>query len=97
DGAAQPLCDNLLQTAVRDGQAFTTVLSFDLTDDKAAPKHATLQSRPGAVYVSGSALYMSVVHQKQNSGGRWYSFAPSANEMSEIHKFRIGANPSETA
>ena len=66
-GVAQPLCDGLLRTAIRDGQAFTTVVSFDLADDKTPATTATLQSRPGAVFASGDALYLSVVHQKQSA------------------------------
>lgn len=99
-GKTQPIC-NILRPPIRDGQAFTSVVSFDLTDDKSAPTTATLQSRPGAVFASGSALYVSVVHRKANTGAlegkRWYSFySPSVDEVSEIHKFRIGATPTAT-
>jgi hypothetical protein len=96
---AQPLCNGLLRTAIRDGQAFTSVVSFDLTADKAPATTATLQSRPGAVFASRDALYLSVVHQQKNApNGRWYA-SPSyatASEASEIHKFKIGASPRDT-
>lgn len=100
NGVAQQMCGGgLLRTGMRDGQAFTSVVSFDLTDDKAPPATATIQSRPGAVFASQNALYLSVVHQKQLAqarGARWYSFYPTVDEASEIHKFTIGTSPKET-
>jgi hypothetical protein len=98
-GVAQPLCSSLLRTAIRDGQSFTTVVSFDLSDDKSAPTTATIQSRPGAVFASNNALYLSVVHQRKNAaaaGNRWYSAYSTVDEASEIHKFTIGQKPRET-
>jgi hypothetical protein len=100
NGAEQQMCaGGLLRTSMRDGQAFTSVVSFDLADDKAPPTTATIQSRPGAVFASQNALYLSVVHQKsavQARGARWYSFYPTVDEASEIHKFTIGTGPRET-
>jgi hypothetical protein len=72
-GAAAPVCTSLLRTARHDGQAFTTVVSFDLGDDAAPPVTAALESRPGAVFASSDALYLSVVHRKEGAG-RWYSW-----------------------
>jgi hypothetical protein len=96
-GKEQSMCNGLLRTAIHDGQAFTSVVSFDLRDDKTAPTTATLESRPGAVFASADALYLSVGHQKQNAGGRWYgaSYA-NVDEASEIHKFKIGESPKDT-
>lgn len=98
NGKSTPMCSGLYQTAMRDGQAFTSVVSFDLTDDVTPPTSATMQSRPGAVFASQNALYLSVVHQKNaQTNGRWYSYyAPSVNEVSEIHKFQIGESPKST-
>jgi hypothetical protein len=100
NGGEQQLCaGGLLRTGMRDGQAFTSVISFDLTDDKAPPASSTIQSRPGAVFASQNALYLSVAHQKaaaQARGARWYSFYPTVDEASEIHKFTIGTSPRET-
>ncbi len=95
-GVEKSMCGGLMRTAFSDGQAFTTVVSFDLGDDATPATTATLQSRPGAVFASGNALYLSVVHNKSGAGQRWYSFYPSVNEASEIHKFRIGEKPSDT-
>jgi hypothetical protein len=97
-GVEQPLCNGLLRTAIRDGQAFTSVVSFDLKDDRTPATSATIQSRPGAVFASSDALYLSVVHQRANAaGGRWYSSSyASVDEASEIHKFKIGERPGDT-
>ena len=96
-GQDQPMCNGLYRTAIRDGQAFTSIVSFDLTDAKTPATTATLQSRPGAVFASADALYLSVVHQKKDAGGRWYSASYAAlDEASEIHKFKIGASPRDT-
>ncbi|WP_394846936.1 beta-propeller domain-containing protein [Pendulispora brunnea] len=85
-GAEQPICKTgLLRTRIHDGRAFTTVVSFDLRDDKAPATTAMVKSRPGAVFASASGLYLSVTHQKASS-----------DEVSEIHKFRIGSDPRET-
>jgi hypothetical protein len=91
-----PMCGGLLETSIKDGQSFTTVSSFDMFDDKTPPVTSTIQSRPGAVFASTNTLYLSVVHQKNASRGKWYSFYPNVNEVSEIHAFRIGETPKAT-
>ncbi|MBX3226194.1 MAG: beta-propeller domain-containing protein [Labilithrix sp.] len=95
DGVERTMCGGILKPAIRDGQAFTSVVSFDLTDDKTAPATSTIESRPGAVFASDRALYVSVVH-KRTAGNRWYSHYSSTPEVSDIHKFRIGGSPKET-
>ncbi len=95
-GTERALCEGLLRTAMPDGAAFTTVASFDLRDDTSPTTTSTIQSRPGAVFASSNALYLSVVHRRAGFNGRWYSFYPSVDEASEVHKFRIGQSPTET-
>ena len=95
-GTKTQLCTGVFRTGIADGHAFTTVVSFDLDDEKTAPTTTTLQSRPGAVFASANALYLSVTHQKSGANGRWYSFYPSVDEVSEIHKFKLGERPSDT-
>ncbi len=95
NGNKLSLCEGLLKTPLDDGGAFTTVVSFDLTKNDAPATTASVQSRPGAVFASENALYLSVVHQRR-AGGRWYSFYPAADEISDIHKFRIGERASDT-
>jgi hypothetical protein len=102
--AEQALCQGLLRPAVDDGGAFTTLASFDLTNDRVPLTTATIQSRPGAVFASSDAVYVSVVHQraqgrhrpKPSAPLRWYSFYPNVDEVSEVHKFQIGAQPQAT-
>jgi hypothetical protein len=93
-GVTRKLCD-VMRTPLADGEAFTSVVSFDMRDDKTAPKTATVQSRPGAVFASEDGLYLSVTHRKGDSP-KWYGFYASQNEISDIHKFRIGVTPAET-
>lgn len=96
DGGQEVLaCGTLLRTAIRDGKAFTTLASFDLADDATPPKTATVQSRPGAVFASADALYMTVTHRR-DAGAGWYGYATDTNELSEVHKFRIGGKPDVT-
>jgi hypothetical protein len=98
NGKTTRMCSGLARTALRDGDAFTSIVSFDLTNDHAPVTTATMQSRPGAVFASEAGLYVSVVHRKSNAAkARWYSYYDDAiDEVSEIHKFRIGATPSDT-
>jgi hypothetical protein len=95
-GVAKDLCDSVLQTGIADGQTYTSIVSFDMQNANLPVKTATIRSRPGAVFASSSALYLSVVHQRAASRGRWYSFYANLNEVSDIHKFRIGETPEET-
>ncbi len=94
-GSEQPLCNGMLRTAITDGKAFTSVVSFDLESDKTAPSTATIRSRPGAVFASADALYVAVAHE-QGAGSRWYSWQTSTKEVTELHKFRIGARAETT-
>ncbi len=96
-GTEKSLCDSLLRTKIADGTAFTTVVSFDLGDDATPAATATIQSRPGAIFAARDALYLSVVHQKQNVRRGWYSFYSSIDEVSDVHKFRVGERPSDTS
>ncbi len=96
-GTEKPLCGGLLETSIKDGNAFTTLSSFDMYDDATPAVTQTIQSRPGAVFASANTLYLSVVHHKSGIGkGKWYSFYPSVNEVSEIHAFKIGETPKST-
>lgn len=95
NGVETPLCVGY-KAGRGDGKAFTTVVSFDLSQDGTPASTSTIQSRPGAVFASANALYLSVVQHKRGSGGRWYSFYPTVDEVSEIHKFRIGQSPRDT-
>jgi hypothetical protein len=94
-GAKQPLC-RIMRSPLGDGRAFTTLVSFDLRDDAAAPSTATVQSRPGPVFVSEHAVYLAVPHSRSFPDARWYSFLARQDEISEIHKFAIGAAPTAT-
>jgi hypothetical protein len=95
-GVKETLCDNLLRTRIRDGAGFTSVVSIDLDRDDDPPVTATLQSRPGAIFASASALYFSVAHRRSETSGAWFPFLSAQDEVSDVHKFRLGSKASET-
>ena len=95
-GESRKLCENLARTSLADGKGFTTVVSFDMTEDVVAPTTATVQSRPGAIFASENALYLAVTHQHNSKNDGWYGFYSQHNEVSDIHKFRLGARPGLT-
>ncbi len=93
-GVARKLCD-VMHTPLGDGRAFTSVVSFDLRDDRTPATTAVVQSRPGVVFASEQGLYFSVTHRRA-AGARWYAFEEGQDEVSDVHKFHIGATPGET-
>ncbi|MFO0556152.1 MAG: beta-propeller domain-containing protein [Polyangiaceae bacterium] len=98
NGVTTKLCSGY-RTKLDDGRATTSVVSFSL-DDREAPTVSTLKSRPGAVFASADALYLAVRHARppnaKSAGGNWYASYASVDEVSEIHKFKIGAHPEDT-
>jgi uncharacterized secreted protein with C-terminal beta-propeller domain len=76
-----------------DGRAIAAIGARDFDEP---PVTATLESRPGAVFASGSALYLSVAHRRSEAQGSWYAFLPAQDEVSDVHKFRIGENAKDT-
>lgn len=91
-GVARQLCA-AMHAPSGDGEAFTSVISFDLKDDATAPTTAVVQSRPGVVFASQQGLYFSV---RQTRSTRGAPYDRGQYEASAIHKFRIGATPGET-
>jgi len=95
-GTKTKTCGSVYETSEAEGRAFTTLFSLDLTDDGAPGTSTTIRSRPGNVYASEDALYVSVVRQR-NARRRFYGhYGPAVDEVTEIHKFRIGARPADT-
>jgi len=96
-GSPVLLCTGLYESKVDSSHTFTTVISFDMADERVSATTATFRSRPGAIFASESALYFSTVRQKPKS--HWYPYHDDdedLNETSNLHKFHIGAYPSET-
>ncbi len=94
-GVTIPLCAGLLDNKFDQAHTFTSLVSFDMRGSRTPITSATVRSRPGTVFASENALYLSTQRRKRG-GGRWYSFYPSVTEVSELHKFRIGARPDDT-
>jgi hypothetical protein len=84
-GVTRALCD-AMHAQAPNGDAFTTLVSFDMTDDAAAPATAVVRSRPGVVFASKDALYFAVRDGRVDGSG----------ETSVVHKFRIGTKASDT-
>ncbi|MBI5532857.1 MAG: beta-propeller domain-containing protein [Deltaproteobacteria bacterium] len=80
-------CSGFYAPSTADGSAFMTVLSFDMAVD-AAPATTTIVSRPGAIYASADALYVSVPQSRSDSYG-WYDGMGGADEASTVHKFGL--------
>ena len=88
------LCD-VLETPMADGKAFTTIVSFELQADAKPAATRTIRSRPGTVFASESGLYLAVRHDLRRTVGR-YGFFDDEAEVSDIHKFRLGAKAEAT-
>jgi hypothetical protein len=94
-GKPKELC-SVLRPTIDDGQAYTSVISFDMNDDKTPVTTSTVQSRPGAVFASQDGLYLAVGHQRSARRTSWYRSYGAQVEVSDVHKFRIGPSPTET-
>ena len=88
-------CGDVYAETLPTGNAFTTLMSLDMTGD-AAPAVSTIISKAGAVYASSDALYVAINESKviegqaQTSTAFWHS--EPRDFSSVIHKFTIGAD-----
>jgi uncharacterized secreted protein with C-terminal beta-propeller domain len=74
---------------IADGAQFTTLVSLDMKDEQKNVTAATIASRPGAVYASAEALYLSVPHQR-NRRWAWFGAAyAEQKEASTVHRFSL--------
>jgi len=88
-------CGGAFRSATPDGASFTTLLSLDMVNP-GAPRAASVLSKAGAVYASGTALYVAVTHKRASVGGGWYGGMEGEDEASTVHRFRIGEDPALT-
>ncbi len=94
-GVSTELCAGLLDNKFDQVHTFTSLVSFDMRDARSPITSATVRSRPGTVFASENALYFAT-QRKKGGKGPWYSFYPSVDEVSELHKFHIGGQPNDT-
>lgn len=94
-GATKELCMGLLESRFDKSHTFTTVVSFDMNDAESPATTSTIRSRPGTVYASNDALYVAT-HRRKSRSLVWYANESSSEEVTEIHKFRLGARPGDT-
>jgi hypothetical protein len=88
NGLSRRFCSTLWRSRLDGSNAFTTLYSFDLKDDQSKVVGSSLESQPGTVYAGPESLYLAVKH------GKGWNMAEQ--EVSEIHKFRIGSKPEVT-
>ncbi len=93
DSEGPPPDGDVLESAMPDGSAITSVLSLDL--GQSALKMASVVSAPGWVYAAQDALYMAVPHRRMNGWG-WFE-GRADNELTTVHAFAIGTLPHETS
>ena len=86
-------CKGFYQSSVNDGGQFTTILGLNMAE-LVAPSATTIVSRPGAIYASAKALYVSVPRQKRNGYG-WYRSVGNADEASTVHKFALDVSKAD--
>jgi hypothetical protein len=90
---AVPACSGYYRPNAAEGTTFTSLVSMDIQGG--APTTATVVSDPGVVYASETGLYMSVPHAR-TEGGAWYGGMANEEEVSTVHRFRIGATTALT-
>jgi hypothetical protein len=94
--ATDTLCRGLYASALTDGQAFTSLVSFDLATTAPASM-TTVLSSPGVVMGAPDAMYLAVPHQRNLGGGAgWFEGMDDVQDASDIHKFAVGATPQDT-
>ena len=86
-------CENFYVDEQARGQSFLAVLSFDVAGVGAIHPTTTL-GRPGAVYASHEALYVSTRHQRDDNHAWFYDdTAEAPQEASTVHKFNLVNDP----
>jgi hypothetical protein len=81
---AEIACSSLFASPQQDGNAYTSIVSFDMKLPTPATM-ATIISRAGAIYADADSLYMAVAHDTEGYGQR-----------STVHEFAISGLPNHT-
>ncbi|MBM4353129.1 MAG: hypothetical protein FJ109_04930, partial [Deltaproteobacteria bacterium] len=94
---ASPLeqCGGYYLSKTGDGASLLSLVSFDLTKS-ASMAASTIVARPGAVYASKQAFYVSNRHYK-NQAPVWFEEMADADESSTVHKFLMASDSPMTA
>ena len=94
-GMTRALCA-AMHVALGDGTAFTTLVSFDMRDDRTPADHAPSCRAGRASCSRPSRRSTSRCSTREAASAAGTRSAPRKDEVSEIHKFRIGDSPAET-
>jgi uncharacterized secreted protein with C-terminal beta-propeller domain len=87
-------CDNLYESGRLEGESFLTLLSLDI-DKTGELNQTTIFGRPGAVYASASALYVSARQQYSTSYPWYYDADEGVKQASTVHKFKLKNDPAD--
>jgi hypothetical protein len=98
-GQGNALCQGLYASALADGQAFTSLVSFDSAETE-VPEAATMTtvlSSPGVVMGAPDAMYLAVPHVRAaQSPYGWFEGMEGELDASDLHKFAVGKTPADT-
>ena len=96
NGVERKLCGSVYRTAITEQGAFTSLISLDMKQDTLAARDATIQSSPGAVFATAGEFYLAATHRENREQAGWYSFYSATTEVTDLHRFSIGARPQAT-
>jgi hypothetical protein len=103
NGVTRRLCDRMYRVSgaeewpkVHAGgtNAFTSIVSMDLSQDGLPVHAATLHSNPGAVFATADSVYLAV--RRGRAEPRGYAYPRRSNEWTDLHRFTIGKSPELT-
>ncbi|MFH1436589.1 MAG: beta-propeller domain-containing protein [Pseudomonadota bacterium] len=81
-------CGNFYKSGLTDGRSLLTISSVNM--EELDPMTAvTIVGRPGAVYASNKALYVSSRHYNTGHRGWYYPGPDAVQEVSTVHKFSL--------
>ncbi|MCA9544629.1 MAG: beta-propeller domain-containing protein [Myxococcales bacterium] len=80
-------CDSVWYAHLQDGRGFVSVVSQTMAGDRPLETE-TVISEPGAVYVTGDALYLAT-RQRFVVEKDWFDAVPDNNEATIIHRFDL--------
>jgi hypothetical protein len=94
-GEERDLCDRFLRARTDDGGAYETITWFDIADDSSPIMTTTVADGPAAVFASQNSIYLSTERRRSQEGRRSIPFHTSLDELTVVHKFRIGTHADE--
>ncbi len=85
-------CDDFYMSEQKEGKNFLAMMSTDISGTDLL-NVSSLVGKPGAVYASSSAFYISAKQQQSSGRGWFFDDWESISEASTIHKFALNNDP----